>query len=69
MTAPAVIDSALKRSLEIRIKAFGESNDMAQRTIKALAGLYTEWKRPAQAVAYTARLKPVETKAPVTAAK
>ena len=51
-------ETALKRSLDIRVKAFGESNDMAQRTIKLLADLYTEWGTPAQAVAYTARLKP-----------
>ena len=31
---------------------------MTQRTIKSLAALYTDWKKPAQAAAYTARLKP-----------
>jgi tetratricopeptide (TPR) repeat protein/predicted Ser/Thr protein kinase len=51
-------ESALKRSLDIRVKAFGESNDMAQRTIKLLADLYTAWNKPQQAAAYTARLKP-----------
>jgi hypothetical protein len=45
-------EAALKRSLEIRIKAFGESNDMAQRTIKLLAGLYTEWKKPEQSAVH-----------------
>ena len=62
-------ETALKRSLDIRIKAFGESNDMAQRTIKLLADLYTAWNKPAQAAAYTARLKPAETKPPAAAAK
>ncbi len=60
-------EAALLRSLEIRVKAFGESNDMAQRTIKVLVTLYTEWKKPAEAAAYTARLKPVEPQAPATA--
>jgi serine/threonine protein kinase/TolA-binding protein len=62
-------EAALKRSLDIRIKAFGEGNDMAQRTIKLLAGLYTDWKKPAQAAAYTARLKPVEAKPTAATAK
>ena len=41
------------------VKALGEDNAGTQRTIKALATLYTDWKKPAQAAAYTARLKPV----------
>jgi tetratricopeptide (TPR) repeat protein len=61
-------EAALQRSLDIRVKAFGEGNDMAQRTIKVLADLYTAWKKPAQAAAYTARLKP-EAKPPAAAAK
>ena len=60
-------ESALKRSLEIRVRAFGESNDMAQRTIKVLVSLYTDWKKPAQAAAYTARLKPADAAAPLAA--
>jgi hypothetical protein len=35
----------------------GEDNAVSQRTVKAIAGLYTEWKKPAQAAAYTARVK------------
>ncbi len=62
-------ETALKRSLDIRIKAFGESNDMAQRTIKILADLYAAWNKPAQAAAYAARLKPVETKTTAATAK
>jgi hypothetical protein len=62
-------ETALKRSLDIRVRAFGESNDMAQRTIKLLADLYTEWKKPAQEAAYTARLKPAEAKPPAAAGK
>ncbi len=61
-------ETALKRSLEIRVKAFGEDNAMAQRTIKLLADLYTEWKKPQQAAAYTTRLKP-EVKPPAAAAR
>jgi tetratricopeptide (TPR) repeat protein len=61
-------EAVLKRSLDIRIKAFGESNDMAQRTIKVLADLYTAWKKPAQAAAYAARLKPVPASTPAAAA-
>lgn len=53
-------EAAFKRALDIQVKALGEDNVVTQRTIKALAGLYTDWKRPAQAAAYTARLKPAE---------
>ncbi len=62
-------ETALKRSLDIRIKAFGEENAMAQRTIKLLADLYTAWKKPAQAAAYTARLRPAEVKPPAAVAR
>jgi tetratricopeptide (TPR) repeat protein len=62
-------EAALKRSLEIRVKAFGESNDMAQRTIKVLVSLYTDWKKPAQAAAYEARLKPADAKTPAAPAR
>jgi len=51
-------EAALKRSLEIQVKALGEDNAAPQRAIKALVTLYTDWKKPAQAAAYTARLKP-----------
>ena len=53
-------EAALKRALDIQVKAFGEGNAATQRTIKALVTLYTEWKKPAEATAYTARLKPVQ---------
>ena len=53
-------EAAFRRALEIQTKALGEDNAVPQRTIKALAGLYTEWKKPAQAAAYTARLKPTK---------
>ncbi len=52
-------EAAFKRALDIQVKVLGEDNAAPQRTIKALAGLYTDWKKPAQAAAYTARLKPV----------
>ena len=55
-------EAAYKRALEIHTKAFGEENPVTQRTIKALASLYTDWNKPAQAAMYTAKLKPVETK-------
>jgi tetratricopeptide (TPR) repeat protein len=58
-------ETALKRALEIQLKTFKEDNVVPQRTIKALASLYTDWKKPAQAAAYTARLKPT----PAPAAK
>ena len=61
-------EAALKRALEIQVKALGEGNAAPQRTIKALVDLYTEWKKPAQAAAYTARLKP-EAKAPAAVTK
>jgi len=51
-------EAAFKRALDIQVKALGEDNVAPQRTMKALAGLYTDWKKPAQAAAYTARLKP-----------
>ena len=53
-------EAAFRRALEIQAKALGEDNAVTQRTIKALAGLYTEWNKPAQAAAYTARLKPTK---------
>jgi tetratricopeptide (TPR) repeat protein len=51
-------EAAFKRALDIQVKALGEDNVATQRTIKTLAGVYTDWKKPAQAAAYTARLKP-----------
>ena len=59
--------AAFKRALDIQVKAVGEDGAAPQRTIKALAGLYTDWKKPAQAAAYTARLKPADTKPPAGA--
>ncbi len=56
-------EAAFKRALAIQVKALGEDNAATQRTINALAGLYTDWKKPALAAAFRARLKPVETKA------
>ena len=55
-------ETALKRALDIHVKALGEGNAVTQRTIKALVALYTEWKKPAEAAAYTARLKPAPVK-------
>ena len=40
------------------MKALGEDNVATQRTIKALAGVYADWKKPAEAAVYAARLKP-----------
>jgi hypothetical protein len=57
------------RALDIHVKALGEGNAATQRALKALVTFYTEWKKPAEAAAYTARLKPVEAKAPAAAAK
>jgi tetratricopeptide (TPR) repeat protein len=51
-------EAAFKRALDIQVKALGEDNAVSQRTIKAIAGLYTDWKKPAEAAVYTARLKP-----------
>ena len=59
-------EAAFKRALDIQVKALGEDHAVSQRTIKAIAGLYTEWKKPAQAAAYTARVKP-EAKPPAAA--
>jgi serine/threonine protein kinase/tetratricopeptide (TPR) repeat protein len=57
-------EAAFKRALDIQVKAFGEDNVATQRTIKTLAGVYTDWKKPAQAAAYTARLKPTPAPTP-----
>jgi eukaryotic-like serine/threonine-protein kinase len=62
-------EAAFRRALDIQVKALGEDNVATQRTIKALAGVYTDWKKPAQAAAYTARLKPVPAPPPAAAAK
>ena len=62
-------EAALKRSLDIHVKALGEGNAATQRMIKVLATLYTAWKKPAEAAAYTARLKPVEAGPPAATAK
>jgi hypothetical protein len=42
------------------VKAFGESNTVPQRTLKALTNLYTDWRKPAQVASYTARLTPAK---------
>ena len=57
-------EAALKRALDLHVKAVGEDNVATQRVIKGLATLYTDWKKPAEAAAWTARLKPVEPQAP-----
>jgi tetratricopeptide (TPR) repeat protein len=62
-------ESALRRALEIQAKAHGEGHGASQRTIKALVTLYTDWKKPAQAAAYAARLKPAEAEPPVAPAR
>ena len=62
-------EAAFKRALDIQVKALGEDNVATQRTIKTLAGVYTDWKKPAQAAAYTARLKPAPAAPPAAAAK
>jgi predicted Ser/Thr protein kinase len=54
----AEAEGALRRSLEIQVKANGEEAGLTQRTLRVLVKLYTDWKKPAQAAAYTARLKP-----------
>ena len=51
-------EAALERALDINVKALGEGNAANQRTIKWLVTLYTEWKKPAEAAVFTARLKP-----------
>jgi tetratricopeptide (TPR) repeat protein len=60
-------EAAFRRALDIQVKALGEDNVATQRTIKTLAGVYTEWKKPAQAAAYTARLKPTPAPPPAAA--
>jgi tetratricopeptide (TPR) repeat protein len=55
-------ESALRRALAIQIKVFGEDNRVPQRTLKALVTLYTAWKKPAEAAAYAARVKPAPVK-------
>ena len=51
-------EASLKRALDIQVKALGEGNAWTQRSIKGLVALYTEWKKPAEAAAFTARVKP-----------
>jgi hypothetical protein len=51
-------ESYLRRSLDIRMKAFGEANPGTQLTLKRFADLYTAWDKPTQAAAYRARLVP-----------
>jgi eukaryotic-like serine/threonine-protein kinase len=62
-------EPAFKRALDIQVKALGEGNAVTQRTIESIVAFYTEWKKPAEAASYTARLTPVEAKAPAAAAK
>jgi hypothetical protein len=40
------------------VKANGEEAGLTQRTLRVLVKLYSDWGKPAQAAAYTARLKP-----------
>jgi len=51
-------EAAFKRALDIQVKALGEDSAATQRTIKVLAALYTDWKKPDLAAACAARLKP-----------
>lgn len=51
-------EATLRSALDILVKALGEDSSMAQVTLNRSADLYTAWGKPAQAAAYTARLKP-----------
>ena len=53
-------EATLRHALDILVKALGEDSMMTQFTIKALADLYTQWEKPAQAATYAARLKPAK---------
>jgi eukaryotic-like serine/threonine-protein kinase len=54
----AEAEAAYTRALGLQVKALGEANSATQRTIKAIADLYTAWQKPAAAAAYRAKLKP-----------
>jgi tetratricopeptide (TPR) repeat protein len=65
----AEAEATFTRALDIHTKALGADNASTQRLLKALAALYTDWKKPAEAAAYTARLKPVPAPPPAAAPK
>ena len=52
----AEAETALLRALDIQLKAFGESNAVTQRTLKAIAAMYTAAKKPEKAALYSARV-------------
>ncbi|HEV2105660.1 MAG TPA: serine/threonine-protein kinase [Candidatus Eisenbacteria bacterium] len=53
----AAAEAELERALAILHRAYGDGNAATQRALKALAGLYADWKRPALAAPYAARLQ------------
>jgi len=50
----------LRRALAILEHAPGDQKALVQRVLKRLVDLYTDWKRPAEAAAYAARLQPAK---------
>jgi tetratricopeptide (TPR) repeat protein len=56
----AEAEATLRSALDILVKGLREDSSMAQVTLKRFADLYIAWGKPAQAAAYTARLKPAQ---------
>ena len=54
----AEAEPILQRSLALLAKAYGDGSPMTQGTLEALVALYQDWKKPAQAAVYAARVTP-----------
>jgi len=59
----AEAEPVLLRSLEVRMKVFGQPHARTQKVLQLLGDLYDGWGKPEQAKAYRARLLHAETKA------
>ena len=53
-------ETALERALAILHRAYGDENPMTQHALQSLVSLNQDWKRPALAAQYAARLKPAK---------
>jgi len=56
----AEAEPVLRHALAILSKAYGDSSNMTQGTLQELESLYKDWKQPAQAAAYAARVLPAK---------
>jgi tetratricopeptide (TPR) repeat protein len=54
----AEAEPTLQHALAVLTKAYGDSSAMTQGALQDLVALYKDWKKPAQAAVYAARVVP-----------